>query len=507
MKWPGNTTLSVGLIILALVAYWPSTAALWDFWTDANHGGMHGPLVAAISAWLLFRARNRLDGAAVRPSFLAGALLVICSVMWLVFWRAGIQELYILLLPLLMGLAVLASLGFEAALQLVLPIGFLYFAVPAWGILILPLQALTVHAVGVFAPLIDIPAQIQGNLVRLPGVGVFEIAGGCSGVNFLTVGLALAVLVGEIERGSLARRAFLVGALGALAVISNWIRVLVIIDAGYTTNMRHVLVSRGHYWFGWALFTTVITVFVWLAMRARTETSVSEADAASAVLPVRMKSYIAAAIALIMMPLGTYAIAASLDSGISSVVFAAPPGHAGWQGPVTDGPADNGHAWNPVFVGPHSQWHVSYASPSGRSVEIVAIAYSSQAQGRELVSSENSLLGTDSADSVADGTVKLGSQSYIETLTTDAHGRRSIVWSVYDIGGRQFVTPLMSQLWYGLRSLGGPPYSVLFAFRAACEGSCDAARDTLKNFVKTMGPDFPASVNREPRSSQASRSV
>ena len=54
---------------------------------------------------------------------------------------------------------------------------------------------------------------------------------------------------------------------GALAVLANWIRVLVIVDAGYTTQMRHVLVSRGHYMFGWVLFTTIMVAFVWLLAR------------------------------------------------------------------------------------------------------------------------------------------------------------------------------------------------------------------------------------------------
>jgi len=82
------------------------------------------------------------------------------------------------------------------------------------------------------APLIGVPAQIRGDLVILPGVGVIEIASGCSGVNFFTVGLAVAALLGELEQASLRRRALLVTAMGALAVFANWLRVLIIVDAG-----------------------------------------------------------------------------------------------------------------------------------------------------------------------------------------------------------------------------------------------------------------------------------
>jgi hypothetical protein len=44
------------------------------------------------------------------------------------------------------------------------------------------------------------------------------------------------------------------------------------------------------------------------------------------------------------------------------------------------------------------------------------------------------------------------------------------------------VTPLFSQLWYGLRSLGRSPYSVLFP--------CDAARARLAGFMHSVGGEI-----------------
>ncbi len=138
---------------------------------------------------------------------------------------------------------------------------------------------------------------------------------------------------------------------------------------------------------------------------------------------------------------------------------------------------------------------------------MVAIGYPMQGQGRELVNEENSLFAATTFEPVAENKVMLDGRSYVEIVAADAQGQRTLVWYVYDIGGREFVTPLFSQLWYGVRSLGGPPYSVLFAFRTACESSCDSARDTLRSFVKTMGPDFLASVTNEPHRSAASRPI
>ncbi len=196
---------------------------------------------------------------------------------------------------------------------------------------------------------------------------------------------------------------------------------------------------------------------------------------------------------MVAMPLTVYTLVNALDPSMP-VSFSAPVGRGGWVGPV-----EAAVPWKPECVGPHSQWSVAYRGPSGHNVDMVAVGYSSQAQGRELVNEENSLLGE--ANETAEGTVTLGTQSYVETVAADSKGHQTLIWSVYDIGGRTFVTPLLSQLWYGVRSLGGPPYSVLFAFRTACESSCDAARATLRSFVQTMGPDFFTAVNRTPRQS------
>jgi EpsI family protein len=490
-----NTVVSVVLIAVAVLTYWPSTQALWVFWTNDNTAGAHGFLVAPMAAWLLYRARHRLAAIAAQPSQLAAVLLVLCSVAWLVFWRAGIQELHLLLLPVLMGLAVTTALGWGAAWIVAFPIGYLYFAVPAWGIFINPLEDLTVRAMAVLAPLIGVPVHIEGTLVVMPN-GIIEVARGCSGQAFLTVGLAVAALLGELENASLRRRGLLLAVVGGLAIISNWIRVLVIIDAGYTTNMRHVLVSRGHFVFGWILFTAVLASSVWFLARGPAEVATTRAAPGTSIA-VRLPRYVAALAALVTIPTIAYGLIVGLDGRALPLAFRAPTGRGEWHGPLNAA----GSTWNPEFIGPHSQWHFAYQSSSGDNVEMVAIGYPLQEQGRELVNEGNSLFGPKEALEAVENQVTLGGDSYIELVASDGRGQHWLVWSVYDIGGREFVSPLLSQLWYGVRSLGGPPYSVQFAFRTACSNaSCDSARAVLSSFLRTMGPECLASIDRESRS-------
>ncbi len=489
-----NAVLSGCLILIALLAYWPSARALWGYWTDPNYGGSHGLLVAALSGWLLFCARHELVTAPVRPSPVAGVTLLLSTIVWFIFYRAGIQTLHILMLPVLIGLAVTAAFGFRSARVVAFPVAFLYFGTSAWGLFVGPLQALTTDAVGVLAPMLGIPVQMHGDLAVLPGIGAFEIERGCSGANFLAAGLAVAALMGELEKASIIRRALLLSFMAVAAIVSNWIRVLVVVDAGYTTHMRHVLVSRGHLMFGWVLFTTVMVAFVWLHSRPRATALATNPRAEVAPRP-SMTAYVVTIAVLVAMPALVYTFTSNLDLSVLPVTFHAPAGRAEWRGPFKTTPA----AWQPDFVGPHSQWYFAYEDTSGHNVEMVAIGYPSQGQGRELVNEGNRLFGARALTVVAENKVTVDAEHYTELVTADDEGRRSLVWSVYDIGGREFVTPLLSQLWYGVRSLLGPPYSVEFAFRTDCDRSCDSARAVLRNFLRTFGPDCFASVGRATR--------
>jgi exosortase/archaeosortase family protein len=93
----------------------------------------------------------------------------------------------------------------------------------------------------------------------------FEVSLACSGSGFLMEGLAIAVLLGELEQASVGRRLRLIAAMVIVALVTNWLRVLALIDIGYSTAMRHLLVTDYHVMFGYVLFVLVLSAFVWIA--------------------------------------------------------------------------------------------------------------------------------------------------------------------------------------------------------------------------------------------------
>jgi EpsI family protein len=481
-----------GLIVAVLGAYWPMVAALWNYWLQPYVGGQ-GVLVAALSLWLIYRLRGRLSAAPARSVPWAILLVVLGSLVTLLLWRAGIQTLYFMLLPILILAAIFAALGPTIAGILVVPIGYLYFAMPAWQLLSPFLQAATVRVIGVLALPLGLPATIQGNLISFPNGTVFEVTPLCSGVGFLVQGLAVATLLGELEQACVARRLRLLGSIVIVAVIANWARAMIIVQVGYATGMRHVLVSGNHLLFGWVLFVCVLLVFVWLSTRGPLPPQRETPGAVTAQAP-SLAGFLAAVAALTVAPLLIYLVAPSRDESVTWTGMQWPAGHADWRGPL-----DNlNSVWRPVFIGAHAESYALYLDPSGESVEVLAVGYALQVQGRKLVSENNSLLGTDLTQ-LTSQIVGDDGQSYYERVVADREGRHSVIWSVYDIGGRAFAAPLPSQFWYGLSSLTAQPYSVLFAFRAQCVPSCTAARGRLAGFAHQLGAELiaiPGSMSR-----------
>jgi exosortase len=487
-----HSLLVLSLIAIMLVAYWPTTRALWGVWTDA-FGAPHGPVVGLLSLWLLLRNRARLEGTQLGHSIWAGAALLLCSIAILIFRNGNLAGLELLTIPPLLFLAIAAALGLGIARLAAFPLAYLFFAMPGWGLLSVPLQRLTVDAVVVLAPLIGIPVSVTGNTVTLPGSGAFEIAEACSGSGFLSIGLAVAALLGAIESASWRRRAFLIIAMALVAIVANWIRVLIIIDAGYTTNMRHILVTGAHLLFGWVLFAIVMFASIW--MLARPARRVEHGTAARTPMVANttiewLPGYLFAILALVAAPV-LYGIAALRgDAPASSVAIQLPAARAPWRGPLAGDPQ------RAEFRDSHSEWHVAYEDPSGRTVYLVAMAYPELRHGDELLNGEEALARRAGRSPVETRTVRVNDLRYREVRVSDGTGRQALTWSVYDIGGRAFVWPLYSKLWYGLRSLTGAPYSVLFAFQAECEPSCDVARATLSSLTQTVGGELIASVNR-----------
>jgi EpsI family protein len=266
----------------------------------------------------------------------------------------------------------------------------------------------------------------------------------------------------------------------------NWVRVFTVVLAGQLTDMQSYLVRVDHYWFGWLLFGVAMMGFIWFTGRGRAAADTAPSPPASQSGAINARPVYVAAVLLAAFPVSQWLVrvAADQDEFVSRDL---PAGKGGWTGPYSAA-----QDWRPLFHGATSEVLASYRDRDARAVEVYAVVYLGQRQGAELVGYGNSLLGERGFEQHGESVIATPNGKVIETIATDAAGRKSIIWSVYDIGGRAFVEPLRSQLWYGVTALSGRPVASLAAARAVCVPDCDGAREKLERFFDQMGPQLRA---------------
>lgn len=481
--------------------YWPSAAALSGYWTDtADHTYTHGYLVLLTALWLIVRDGKRLAAAPAQPVPRAWLGVLALSVVWLWLWRAAIQDAHLLLLPLLLLAAIVATLGWRVARVLLFPIAFLYFAMPVWSDLNGVLQLMSYKVVsGALFWVTGIPAYLQGDLIQLPA-GTLEIADGCSGLHFLIVGLTLAALYGELSGDSLRRRAAWLAILGGIGLLANWVRIYVIAVVAYVTDMHSSLIPH-HYWFGWGVFVVGFFAFLWLAGRLAdvwdgkrpAESAAAQASPAAADTRVGLAPVGLTLLCLAVLPGLSYGMDLMRSGSGAGIAIDWPAAPAGWRGPLPVPWSE----WAPVYRHADAQAQRRYVDASGRTVEVFAVAYRRQRQGAKLLGYWNSLLGSKGRlQSLSERIVSSPAGAWRQTTAVDPAGTRSVIWSRYRIGDRGFVDPRLSQLWYGIAALTGRPVSSLTAFRAVCMSDCAAARIQLATATMGLEPALRLAVGR-----------
>ena len=132
------------------------------------------------------------------------------------------------------------------------PVFYLIFMYPLWGSLQGVLQSFSVFAVSQIMHASPVPVYVEGTSVAIPS-GVFVIAGGCSGLRYFLVSLAISSLFVFLNLRSRKRIIAFVSVAILGAIITNWIRIVALILIGHFSEMESDLM-RDHNNFGWYIY-------------------------------------------------------------------------------------------------------------------------------------------------------------------------------------------------------------------------------------------------------------
>jgi EpsI family protein len=471
--------LIYALLAASLVATWPSVGSLIAHWWNV-YDYHYGFLVGALSLIWLVGERKSAAFRDPQSGRLAPWALPIVLVAWLVAVKGNSVLAHQLLLPAVLGAVVFAVGGAGALQRAATPLVYLYFAIPVWDYLVPVLQQATIAAMEVALGVLKIPAVVDNFTVTLPS-GKFQIIEGCSGRRYFVVALAIAYAAGVVQHVTWPRRILLLGLAAVLAIVANWVRVLIVIIAGHLTDMRHYLVAVEHQSLGLALFVVLLVAIIVVSVRLQGAGAVTKAsDRGTASGAARKRGpWVIAALSLVAA--GVWVSVSPSTSRQTARLAAVPVLLERWQGPFVPD-----ETWHPHFVGASDSVRVAYSSQSGR-VEVYLNTYGVQRPGAKLIYFENTLWAPRDWSPVADRS-SLGSLPWFGSpapVVMDARSPSGELWSVsylYRVGGRSMSHALLAQLSYGVGSLTHAPAAGVVAFATRCANSCEVAHRLLADF-------------------------
>jgi EpsI family protein len=469
------------LVIVAAAALFglsSSLALLHANWTAWYGPAEHGYLVLAASLWLAITNWRADPPRSLKPDWWA-----VLPLLTLVTLLAGLELLFVnnsrlLLLPPLALAVVALVFGREALRRLFVPALFLYFALPQWWAINGLLQSTTITAVTHALRWTRVPAFVDESFVQLPS-GTFEIASGCSGLNYLQAATALAAFHGLLSLSTWRNRFLLVAVAAGVAVAFNWVRVYAVVLVGYFSEMQHYLVTNEHHTFGWVLFMTSMVPVYLFAMRLERGERRSVGAAATSVSyhasPSRLLVPAAvAAAAMLLLPTALQPAAAS-DVAASTAL----PATLG-ERPRT--PIASG--WSPVFANAKED-SATFGNPPD-AVEVYRAVYPQQTGEQRLLRPDNDFLGPGfrlleqrRRDVLLENGAALKLMEFRGTL----RNRPRVVLAWYWIGGAPIAGALEAKIAELRALLAGRRDAVALALAADCVPDCDATQEALVAFA------------------------
>lgn len=482
-SWRTVLTLLTICLTTAGLAFRRDLSAAVSLWVDFPTYN-YCFLILPISLYLIWKQREALAEFSPSPSAAGVALSLACLIIWWVANAALVSELrQFALVGLLQGV-VWAILGGRIYRCLRFPLLYLFLMVPTGTVLLGPLQFVAARLSTALLRLASIPVFTEGVVVEVP-TGLYTVAPGCAGLNFLLAALALSLLYARHTYLRAGKQVACVSAALAIAILANGVRIFGIIWLA-EISLHHIDIVSDHLLYGWAFFSLVIVASMVvgnLFADYRTGLGTSSAVAGSQSQHVRpMVSTMAAALAVatLMVAVASHAaITAAPQLADSKVTLDLPDSLGDWR------KIPAGDRWTPDFPHADASLRSAYAK-NGQQIEVFVAYYWPQREGHKVMSSDNAFVGEADGTVVEDQPAQVVSgrtRLEVSTLHIEAQGRSNLLWFWYWMAGRQAAGSLQAHLFALAGRLAGDNRAAAIAITTDEGMDAASAKAALTAFV------------------------
>lgn len=231
----------------------------WGSEGPYSHGYL-GFIVFIASLWV---KRGDLYNIQFSVSKLGAVLLILSLILLLVSSISNVQQLQQASLFLVIVSIPTYLLGLASLRVLFLPYIILALNLPIWHLLQWPLREISTVISYWGGNLLGSEITRTGYLLATPG-GNFEVEPACSGLGFFLVSALLAACLSCFEKLSWKQSLLFLVMSISIALVANWVRIIVIVYVGNVTHMNHFIV-QDHLSFGWFVFLLFLIPLIFLS--------------------------------------------------------------------------------------------------------------------------------------------------------------------------------------------------------------------------------------------------
>lgn len=490
------------LIGLLCVSVWPVLVSLIDLWLTISDYD-YCIFIALISlGWIFFLGR-KIDLVKIRPNYFSLIAVLLLCLIEFVLWQGMSSLGSQILIPLIIFFSIISVIGLSQAVVFVLPVFFLYFSIPIWDQFLPLLQQLAILGSVAGMKVLGVKVTLLGNKIIIPE-GTFVVLYACSGLRYLVVSLALSVLIASIN--NFTRRGFwvLLSVSVIMAIVFNWLRIVIVIYAGHLTSMQHYFVSENHKWLGQVIFMfLLIVIFVVSEKLNDTNFYIQEKNSEDKSyggqnLPIvgKLQAILAMFLcSLVFIVLGFFILRSEhilKEARISPKLGVLPFSSGRWQGPL---PSKSD--WHPRFIGVADSRQVSYGDPDS-TVHVYQNIYGLQSKGSELIFYGNNVYSPGDWQLVGYDFLSIVKSVFglcpYSTVQLSPDGQKWLIGELYTVGSHKTSVGLFAQMLYGWSTLTGGAPSGILVISIKCASDCDLERNSLADFWSNMGQALIASV-------------
>ena len=250
-------------VLAAAWIYYPHLASMFEnWWNDPNYS--HGMLVPVVSAYLIWRHKDKLPKMAAGPN-LWGLLIILggMGILALGYWSSEFFLKRLSLIPVLWGLVLLAW-GWKVARCLWFAFAYLLLMIPLpyviYDSVAFPLRLIAASLAGGVLHTLGTPTLVEGNVIHLPYI-VLNVVDACSGVRSLISLTAAGTILAYLMLPNRISKIIIVLLVLPVTVLTNAVRVVLtgILAKHFGSQ---AIESAMHDLVGWAVF---MVAFVFLA--------------------------------------------------------------------------------------------------------------------------------------------------------------------------------------------------------------------------------------------------